>query len=158
MNKKNASKELFESFLRLVNKYNALGKLPMQFGTGHKFYHSERHMLDIVGDDPGLNITEFARTAGVTKGAISQVVAKLERKGAVERFKSGLNDKEIRLRLTRLGEQIYTHHQQVNATSINLLWRELKKQSDNEIQCVLRIFGWLEMHLDESRKKRRSHP
>ena len=77
MNKKRASKDLFESLVRLVYKYNALGKHPMTFGTQHKFYHSERHMLDIVGDDPGLNLTEFAKAAGVTKGAISQVVSKL---------------------------------------------------------------------------------
>ena len=61
MNKKRASENLLESFVRLVNKYNALSKHPMTYGTLHKFYHSERHMLDIVGDDPGLNLTEFAK-------------------------------------------------------------------------------------------------
>ena len=80
MDKKRASENLLESFVRLVNKYNALGKHPMTYGTLHQFYHSERHMLDIVGNDPGLNITEFAKAAGVTKGAISQVVSKLEKK------------------------------------------------------------------------------
>ena len=92
MNKKRASKELIERFLKLVNKYNALGKHPLTYGTPYKFYHSERHMLDIVGDDPGLNITEFAKAAGVTKGAISQVVSKLEKKGALKIHKPTISE------------------------------------------------------------------
>jgi DNA-binding MarR family transcriptional regulator len=157
MNKKRASKELFDSLLRLVNKYNALGKHPMTYGTQHKFYHSERHMLDIVGDDPGLNITEFAKAAGITKGAISQVVDKLEKKGALKRFKSDDNNKEIKLKLTHRGEQIYAHHQSVNEESINALWRELKKHPEDKIEFLTQMFRWFEQYLDQSRTKMRAH-
>ena len=157
MNKKRASANLLESFVRLVNKYNALGKHPMTYGTQHKFYHSERHMLDIVGDDPGLNLTEFAKAAGVTKGAISQVATKLENKGALTRFKSGDNEKEIRLRLTQLGEQIYAHHQSVNEESINHLWRELKKHPEDKIEFLTQMFQWFEQYLDQSREKMQTH-
>ena len=157
MNKKRASKELFESFLRLVNKYNGLGKHPMTYGTQNKFYHSERHMLDIVGDDPGLNITEFAKAAGVTKGAISQVVSKLEKKVALKRFKSNDNDKEIRLGLTQQGERIYAHHQSVNEETINHLWRELKKHPEDNIVFLIHMFKWFEQYLDQSGEKMRAH-
>jgi DNA-binding MarR family transcriptional regulator len=157
MNKKRASKELFESFLRLVNKFNALGKHPITYGTQHKFYHSERHMLDIVGDDPGLNVTEFANATGVTKGAISQVVSKLETKGALIRLKRDDNEKEIQLKLTRLGEQIYANHQRVNQESINQLWRELKPHSEDKIEFLMQIFRWFEQYLDQSREKMRKH-
>ncbi len=157
MNKKRASKELIERFLKLVNKYNALGKHPLTYGTQYKFYHSERHMLDIVGDDPGLNITEFAKAAGVTKGAISQVVSKLEKKGALKRFKSDENDKEIRLELTQQGEQIYEHHQSVNQETINYLWRELKKHPEDKIEFLIDIFRWFEQYLDQSKEKMRAH-
>jgi DNA-binding MarR family transcriptional regulator len=114
-------------------------------------------MLDIVGDDPGLNLTEFAKAAGVTKGAISQVVSKLEKKGALIRFKSGDNEKEIRLRLTRLGEQIYAHHQSVNAESIDHLWRELKKHPQDKIEFLLHMFRWFEQYLDQSRERMQAH-
>ncbi len=157
MNKKRASKDLLERFVRLVNKYNALGKHPMTYGTRHKFHHSERHMLDIVGDDPGLNLTEFAKAVGVTKGAISQVVPKLEKKGALIRFKSDDNDKEIRLRLTQQGKQIYAHHQSVNEESINHLWRELKKHPEDKIEFLTQMFRWFEQYLDQSRERMRAH-
>ena len=153
MNKKNASKELIDRFLRLVNKYNSLGKHPLSFGTPYNFFHSERHMLDIVGDDPGLNITEFANAAGVTKGAISQAVSKLERKGALRRFKSAANAKEIRLELTQLGEKIYAHHQKVNQETVDLLWRELEKHPPEKIEFLVDMFHWFEQHLDQSKEK-----
>jgi DNA-binding MarR family transcriptional regulator len=157
MNKKEASRELIDSFLRLVNKYNSLGRHPISFGTPYKFYHSERHMLDIVGDDPGLNITEFAKAAGVTKGAISQVVSKLEKKGALRRYKSEENEKEIRLELTQLGEEIYAHHQSVNQETINFLWRELKKHPDENIKFLVYMFKWFEQYMDQSREKMAAH-
>ena len=66
MDRNRASRKLMESFLRLVNKYNAMEKFPLSFGTDHKFYHSERHMLDTIGGNRSMNITEFARVNGVT--------------------------------------------------------------------------------------------
>ena len=45
MNKKRASENLLESFVRLVNKYNALGKHPMTYGTQNKFYHSDKQKI-----------------------------------------------------------------------------------------------------------------
>ena len=153
MNKKKASKELIDRFLRLVNKYNSLGRHPLSFGTPYNFFHSERHMLDIVGDNSGLNITEFAHAAGVTKGAISQVVSKLERKGALRRFKRAANDKEIRLELTQLGEKIYAHHQNVNQETVDLLWRELEKHPPEKIEFLMDMFHWFEQYLDQSREK-----
>jgi DNA-binding MarR family transcriptional regulator len=153
MNKKKASQAFIDSFLRLVNKYNALERHPITFGTSYYFYHSERHMLDIVGDDPGLNITEFAKKAGVTKGAISQVVSKLEKKGALKRFKSEANDKEIRLELTELGKKIYAHHQSVNQDTIDYLWREFKKHPEGKIEFLMDIFSSFEQYLDQSKTK-----
>ena len=76
MTRKQVSKQLLASFLRMVNKYNAMERHPVQYGTGPAFYHSERHLLDVFRDHPELNITALAERAGVTKGAISQAVAK----------------------------------------------------------------------------------
>jgi DNA-binding MarR family transcriptional regulator len=110
-------------------------------------------MLDIVGDEPGLNITAFAQKAGVTKGAVSQVVTKLESKGALRRFKGKSNDKEIQLELTPLGERIYAQHQRVNQETINLLWDELEKHPQDKIAFLMEIFDWFEHYLDQSKEE-----
>ena len=75
------SKEVLHDFIKLANKYNSLEKIPADYGVGKDLYHSERHLLDQIGDYPEKNITELAQFMGVTKGAISQTVKKLETKG-----------------------------------------------------------------------------
>ncbi len=150
MNRKKACRELMESFIRMVNKYNELEKYPVKYGTRHNFHHSERHMLDIFGDNPGVNITELAGLIGVTKGAVSQAVSKLERKGAVRRYKEAGNEKEVRIGLTDEGSEIYRHHKETNNKTISDIQRMLKSYPDYKVEFLLDIFGLLEDYLDES--------
>jgi DNA-binding MarR family transcriptional regulator len=105
----------------MVNKYNALEKIPARHGTRHNLYHSERHMLDKIGENTGMNVTEFATAAGVTKGAISQLVSKLEKKGIVRRYKKSTNDKEVFLELTKTGQEVHRQHKEINEQTIKPL-------------------------------------
>jgi DNA-binding MarR family transcriptional regulator len=157
MDKKKASKEIMEIFIRAVAKYIALEKIPVKLGTKHPLYHSERHMIDKIGDHPGMNVTEFANISGVTKGAISQVVKKLEKKGVVKRYKKGDNDKEVLLELTREGLKLYEKHKQVNEETIKPLYNELSKYSDDKVKFFISMFRWIEDYLDESKERMEEH-
>jgi DNA-binding MarR family transcriptional regulator len=157
MKRENTSKEIIELFIRMVNKYNSLEKIPARHGTRHNLYHSERHMLDKIGDNTGMNVTEFAAAAGVTKGAISQLVTKLEKKGIVRRYKKSTNDKEVFLELTKSGQEVYQHHKNINKQTIKPLFEELSKHSDEKVEFLLTMFKWFNDFLDLSRKKMEEH-
>ncbi len=141
----------------MVNKYNALEKVPARHGTRHNLCHSERHMLDKIGDNTGMNVTEFAAAAGVTKGAISQLVTKLEKKGIVRRYKKSTNDKEVFLELTKSGQEVYKKHKKINERTIQPLNEELSKHSDEEVEFLLNMFKWFNDFLDLSRKQMEEH-
>jgi len=149
MTRKQLSKQLLASFLRMVAKYNAMEKHPVRYGGGEAFFHSERHLLDVFRDHPELNITALAERAGVTKGAISQAVAKLERKGAVERHKGSGDDKQVLVRLTPLGREITEHHQQVNEQTVNRLFHLIAERPQEQVDFLREVFAWIEGHLDE---------
>jgi len=155
--RKDASKEIIELFIRMVNKYNSLEKIPARHGTRHNLYHSERHMLDKIGDNTGMNVTEFADAAGVTKGAISQLVSKLEKKGIVRRYKKSTNDKEVFLELTKTGQEVHRQHKKINEQSIIPLDEELSKHSDEKVEFLLAMFKWFDDYLDLSKKKMEEH-
>ncbi len=157
MKRENAGKEIIELFIRMVNKYNSLEKIPARHGTIHNLYHSERHMLDKIGDNRGMNVTEFAEAAGVTKGAISQLVTKLEKKGIVRRYKKSTNDKEVFLELTKSGQKVYQKHKEINEQTILPLNEELSKHSDEKVEFLLKMFKWFDNYLDLSRKKMEVH-
>jgi DNA-binding MarR family transcriptional regulator len=157
MKREETSKELIELFIRMVTKYNSLEKIPARHGTRHNLYHSERHMLDKIGDNTGMNVTEFAAAAGVTKGAISQLVTKLEKKGIVRRYKKSTNDKEVFLELTKSGQEVYEKHKEINKQTIMPLNEELSKHSDEKVEFLLEMFKWFDDYLDSSKKKMEEH-
>jgi DNA-binding MarR family transcriptional regulator len=149
MTRTQVSRQLMASCLRMVNKYKAMEKFTTSYGTDAVFYHSERHLLDVMRNHPELNITDLAQRVGVTKGAISQVVAKLERKGAVERYKGSGDDKQVLVRLTPLGQTITEHHHQVNEQTVNQLCAVIEDRPQNQVDLLCEVFDWIEGHLEE---------
>jgi DNA-binding MarR family transcriptional regulator len=148
-----ASQDISELFIQAVHKYNALEKIPVRVGAKHDLYHSEKHFLDKIGDHPGVNVTEFARAVGITKGAVSQFVKKLENKGLVRKYKSSGNDKEVFLELTRAGRDIYLQHKKKNEETIEPLTEELKKYPDDKIDFLVAMFKWIVDYLEQSRRQ-----
>jgi DNA-binding MarR family transcriptional regulator len=151
MHRSKAGRDIMELFIKAVHKYNALEKLPSKAGTKHELYHSERHFLDKIGDHPGMNMTEFAGAAGITKGAVSQVVKKLENKGIVKRYKSSVNNKEVFIELTRAGRDLYIQHKKKNEETIGPLIKELGKYPDDKVDFLIAMFTWIGNYLDENR-------
>jgi len=146
-----------ELFFRVVNQYNALEKIPVQHSAEHALFHSERHMLDRLGDHPDLNVTELAQSAGVTKGAISQILKKLEGKALVRRYKKATSDKEVFVELTGIGRQVHGERIEHHAAAVLPLVQELSRYSEQEVAVLIGFFRWLDGFMEQSRKEMQSH-
>ncbi len=146
-----------ELFIRVVNQYNSLERLPVKQGAKLDLYHSERHMLAQIADHPNLNVSQLADTVGVTKGAISQVVKKLEAKGVVQRYKKSSNDKEVFVELTRTGMDLFRRHQAVNHETVRTLSKELAQFSDDKVEFLVKMFHWFSSFLGHSAVKMKRH-
>ncbi len=157
MNTEFSSTEIMKLFLRIVNKYNSMEKVPVAHGGKSGLYHSERHMLDTIASNPDLNITEYATALGVTKGAISQIVNKLESKGFVRRYKKGSNDKAVYVELTKQGKDVTERRKQVNEQTLKPLTEELNKHTDKEVAFLVAMFRWMDDYFDESKKNMEAH-
>lgn len=157
MDRTKASKIIMELFIQAVHQYNALEKIPVKVGTRHDLYHSERHFIDKIGDHPDMNITDFAKAQGITKGAVSQVVKKLESKGLVRRYKTSDNDKEVFLELTRSGRDIYIQHKRTNEETIKPLIEKLKQHTDEKVEFLISMFTWINDYLDQGVEQMKGH-
>jgi len=157
MDKEKVGKDISELFVRIVRKYNSLEKLPAKHGSKHDLYHSERHILDTIGNNPAMNMSELAAAVGVTKGAISQIVRKLELKGIVQRFKKSTNDKELFVELTKIGRDIHHMRGTTNKEAILPLIKELRRHSDDKVAFLVEMFRWLDTFMDNSRKNMEGH-
>lgn len=157
MRREKVYEEIVGLFIRLSNKYNALERIPVDYGAGKDIYHSERHLLDQIGEHPEKNVTELARFVGVTKGAISQTVKKLENKNLVQRYKGEENDKEVLLKLTETGNEVFETHKAMNLEAIMPFYKHLAKYPDDKVNFLKEIFIWMDSFLDESKTKMESH-
>jgi transcriptional regulator, MarR family len=60
----------------------------VDIGYGDVLSASEIHLIDIAGRYPQEKLSEIATRLGITKGAVTQMVQKLEEKGYVRRVRS----------------------------------------------------------------------
>jgi DNA-binding MarR family transcriptional regulator len=93
-----------------------LDQMPKQFGTGRDLSHTEIHLIEIIGDGKDLGVTDIARLIGVTKGAVSQALNRLEKKELVRKQEDPDNRSKLLISLTALGNMAYWAHKHWHET------------------------------------------
>ncbi|MDH5525586.1 MAG: MarR family transcriptional regulator [Desulfobulbaceae bacterium] len=137
-----------ETFLRIVNKFRALEKIPIDHGTGDLLYASEINTLEIIGKFSGINITQLAKKRGVTKGAASQIVSKLVAKKLVTKNPNLGNDKVLSLQLTKVGRVAFENHEKFHAKYDSPMLEKLNEMSNEQLAIVTETFAMLESTID----------
>ena len=103
---------LIQTLVRVLSKTTENEKKARHFGVPELLHASEIHMVMHIGDNPGVHVSELARIAGVTRGAVSQLVGKLEKKGLVTKTESPENSLKKVPVLTNKGNVAYYAHAQ----------------------------------------------
>ena len=97
--------------LHHVSSLYILTKRPHDYGTGEVYTATEVHTLKHIADNPGITVTQLACDYGRTKGAISQMLKKLEKKGLIFRRSDPKNDNIAHLYPTPEGDRLNCEHQ-----------------------------------------------
>lgn len=101
----NELQNLVDQFLKILHLYSVIGRKPKDYGTGDLLYFTELHTITMVARNNEVNMTQLADIMGVTKGAISQTINKLVRKGLI--LKTNItNRKEVNLMLSEKGKRV----------------------------------------------------
>ncbi|MCT4686204.1 MarR family winged helix-turn-helix transcriptional regulator [Vallitalea sp.] len=129
--------EAIEKFMTMTEKISNCGKSPRNYGTDVDIYRSEIHIIKLIGDYANLHVSEIARKFGVTKGAISQSLKKLERKGLVEKYLDETNNTRLLVKLTDKGEIAYLSHEEHHKVSDKDILQYLYELSDHELEVVV---------------------
>ena len=104
----------------VLTKIESLHTPSHDFGTGIPIYRKEIHTLQAIGRHPKINITALAEHMVVTKGAVSQTVAKLIKKGMVRKQYAQGSKKEVILELTDLGLTGFHNHEKFHMDMLNI--------------------------------------
>jgi DNA-binding MarR family transcriptional regulator len=67
--------------MNIIGKSKAINKKVMYFGTDSVLHQSKIHMITYIAETKEPYIIGLAKQMGVAKGAVSQIVNELEKKG-----------------------------------------------------------------------------
>jgi DNA-binding MarR family transcriptional regulator len=89
---------------RVLNRSMVLEKRSMVYHEGLRLYPSEIHLLQVIreGGDPSAG--EMAKRLGISNGAVSQTLKRLEKKGVIHKTKDPALKNKLTATLTGDGE------------------------------------------------------
>jgi DNA-binding MarR family transcriptional regulator len=106
--------EISDVLLGIINKFSKEERKKTDYGIDIPLYHSEIRTITEIKEHEGIHISALAKHCGVTKGAISQVIKKLEQKELIIKRRDIRNQSRFLLHLTSKGEIAYSHYLQHN--------------------------------------------
>lgn len=151
------SVQIIDTLVQVVHKAACIDNQPIDLGDGTPLSAAEIHLIDIVGRFPGDTLSEIAIRLGVTKGAVSQMVQKLEMKGCIRRARQEGNRKNISLNLTDLGNKAFLWHQTLHYQINSTILSGLSDLAPGDLKNLFIILKNLSNALDISEDIRASH-
>ena len=104
------SEAVLEQLRRVVNQLLFLKRKRVFSYEGVDFYPSEVHLMLVIRDRVATNATRIAGELGVTKGAVSQSLSRLEEKGVLTKSRDTEKKNELTLTFTPFGARALEHY------------------------------------------------
>lgn len=149
MTKEIQFQQLLEQFYSVVNRTNQLRNVPVRLEGCEALNLAAIHLIETIGAYEHINMTEISEKIGITKGAVSQMSAKLVSKGLVVKAKSPGSDKEINLSLSEGGQAVWKAHQKLHEQMYADLAGLLAEFSSTDLERVALFFAKLKTYMDE---------
>jgi DNA-binding MarR family transcriptional regulator len=99
----------------LIRKHSKIEKMQLKFSSSITLFPAEIHTIEIIGQKGRTTVTELCDNQAITKGAVSQIIGKLHKKGFVRKTKRDNNAKEVCLSLTEKGIKALETHKSFHA-------------------------------------------
>jgi DNA-binding MarR family transcriptional regulator len=148
----NFSIEVEAYMVKLFNCYIELNKKTYEYCQGIPLYPSEVHAIEYIATSSTTNMTDISRALGLTKGAVSKMVVKLEKIGLLKRYKYLYNQKEVYLHLTELGVKVCEGHSTYHATMYKTLENYYKDRSEHDQETILEFLKLYFLQMQELKK------
>ena len=134
----------FQSLMQLAKSFD---RAPRRFGTDDLLPHSEIHLIEIIGDNKGLSVTEIAGCLNITKGAVSQTLKKLESKGYTIKKPHPENLSRAVVSLTAKGQTAFWAHKDWHEQMDGGFARYLKELDKDDLRIIAEFLEKIETFL-----------
>ena len=147
--------EILQKLEKVIVTVESMHTPSFNFGTGVLMHTKEIHTVQAIGRHPGINVTKLAEYAGVTKGAVSQTINKLVRKGLVQKTHASGNEKEVILELTDLGWVGFQNHEKFHMDTLDIAREYYGDQLESKLDRINLAADDIYKMLNEYEKRRK---
>lgn len=104
---------------------------------GIHLYPSEIHLLLLLYENPGNGVMDIAENLNVTKGAVSQNLIRLEKKGVLKRGKNKEGRHKVEVVFTETGREILAQCIETRNRIIEKFAQLINSHTDEEKKVIL---------------------
>lgn len=144
----NQSQCVLDTMLRVINKASELMAEPRSFGT-YVLFASEIHMIDVIGQHPGIHVTEIANKLGITKGAVPKIICKLLHKEMIYRYQARGNKKMVLFKLTEKGHEAFQSHIEFHKELDHGIINKFNSLDEKELLLFHDLMNEVERYFDQ---------
>lgn len=116
---------------------------------GINLFPAEIHLMIVVDETHDSNATEIAQLLGVTKGAVSQTLSRLEKKGVLFKTKDPYSKNELELTFTQLGRKALSFYKKQSTELLKESDRYLSNLSEKEKLTIQQFMFQMETLVDQ---------
>lgn len=128
-----------EQLAALTEKISKNAKKSSKYGTDTELYRIEIHLIQVIGNNPGMHLIDIANIFNLTKGAISQTLKRLEKKGMIYKQVYESNRTKILIYLTEKGKIAHKTHIDGHREKDKALYEFFEKLSDNQVDIITKF-------------------
>jgi DNA-binding MarR family transcriptional regulator len=132
---------------RLLNRTMVLEKRSLYKNKVLKLFPSEIHLMQVINEAPDLSAGEMADRLGITTGAVSQTLNRLEKKGMIQKTKDPSLKNKLTATFTKKGKTALKGFEQEQETTLKAFSAYLNDLSEPEREIVERFLSQMEMFL-----------
>lgn len=145
-------KERYEIFCQMMENLDIANKLMNEYDSfPHEYgdevlYQVESHVIQAIGRQEGMTVTDLSVLMGRTISACSQCIRKLRDKGWIEQIRNEENNREYKLYLTEDGWNIFNDHERLDQACYERNCAGLNEFSDEDLE----IYNAIQKKINES--------
>jgi len=132
-----------------INKLIFLEKKSIVEIDGVRLFPSEIHLMLVIEADRSVNAVTMAKRLGISKGAVSQTLTRLEKKGVLQKRKDPAYKNELTAHFTALGEKALQQHRNLRASLLNEYDAYLDTITEPDRQVIQKFLLHIERFIDK---------
>lgn len=115
---------------------------------GIRLYPSEIHLMLEIYQKRAVNASRIAERFGITKGAVSQTITRLESKGILHKIKDPYNKNELSFSFTPIGKEVIKEFKQRQEFVLSHYVTFLATLTESERAVIQRFLTEMEAMID----------